>query len=177
MGPAGVELLTVAEFLKLPEPKQGHLELHHGEAVIMPPPKWRHQILQDRIASVFKRQLGNSGTVLCEMAFRPAAEHEVWQADVGYVCGGRAALTREDEYLNGAPDLVVEVLSPSNTADEIDDKRTISMANGCQSFWVINDRRKLVAVTEGGVTKHYDRFSKIVCALLPEAVSVEDILA
>lgn len=176
MSTASTDLLTVAEFLKLPEPPEGHLELHHGEVVIVPPPKWRHQILQDRIASLFKAHLGNSGTVLCEMAFRPTLEHEVWEADVGYVSGERAAQIGEDEYLNGAPDLVVEVLSPSNTADEIDDKRTISMANGCQSFWVVNDRRKLVAVTEGSVTKHYDRSSKIICALLPEAISVEDIL-
>lgn len=101
----------------------------------------------------------------------------MWIADVGYVREERAARIGGDEYLNGAPDLVVEVLSPSNTADEIDDKRTTCIANGCQSFWVVNDRRKLVAVTEDGVTKHYDRSSQIVCALLPEAIAVDEILA
>lgn len=177
MSTAGVQLLSVAEFLKLPEPKEGHLELHHGEVIVVPPPKWRHQILQRRIFKLFDRQLGNSGVVLCEMAFRPTPEHEMWIADVGYVREERAARIGGDEYLNGAPDLVVEVLSPSNTADEIDDKRTTCIANGCQSFWVVNDRRKLVAVTEDGVTKHYDRSSQIVCALLPEAIAVDEILA
>jgi Uma2 family endonuclease len=169
--------MTVAEYSKIPEPKEGHLELHHGEVVSVPPPKWRHQILQDRISTLLKAQMGGSGTVLCEMAFRPAPEYEVWQADVGYVRADRAARTSEDEYLTGAPELVVEVLSPRNTVDEIDEKRTICLDNGCLSFWVVNDRRKLVSVTEGNVTKHYGRLSKIVCTLLPEELPVEHILA
>jgi Uma2 family endonuclease len=32
-------LVTVEEFLKLPEPREGHYELHHGEVVLVPPPK------------------------------------------------------------------------------------------------------------------------------------------
>ena len=171
------ELLTVADYLNIPEPQEGHLELHHGEVVIVPPPKWRHQILQDRISTLLKAQMGDWGTVLCEMAFRPTPEFEVWQADVGCVRADRAASISEDEYLEGAPDLVVEVLSPRNTADEIDDKRTICLENGTSSFWVVNDKRKLVSVTEGNVTKHYRRFSKIVCTLLREELPVEDILA
>ena len=35
-------LLSVEEFLKLPEPQEGHIELHHGEVVVMPPPKKGH---------------------------------------------------------------------------------------------------------------------------------------
>lgn len=170
------ELLTVADYLKLPEPKEGHLELHHGEVVIVPPPKWRHQILQDRLVALLKALLSTWGTVLSEMAFRPAPEYEVWKADAGYVRLERAANVGADEYLQGAPDLVIEVLSPRNTADEIDDKRTICMENGCLSFWVVNDKRKIVSVTEGNVTKHYGRFEKIACSLLPEEISVEHIL-
>ena len=174
---AGTELVTVAGYLNIPEPKEGHLELHHGEVVIMPPPKWRHQILQDRISAMLKAQMGGWGTVLCEMAFRPTPEYEVWQADVGCVRADRAAGIGDNQYPEGAPDLVVEVLSPRNTADEIDDKRSICLDNGRQSFWVVNDKRKQVSVTEGNVTRHYGRFSRLVCGLLHEEISVEDILA
>ena len=142
---ARTQLMTVAEYSKIPEPREGHLELHHGEVVIEPPPKWRHQILQDRISTLLKTQLGDSG-VLCEMAFRPAPEYEVWQADVGYVRADRAARISEGEYLTGAPELVVEVLSPRNTVDEIDERRTICLDNGCLSFRVVNNKRKLVSV-------------------------------
>jgi Uma2 family endonuclease len=80
---ASTSLLTVAEFLKLPDPKEGHLELHHGEIVIMAPPKWRHQKLQERIAAMLRQQLGQSGAVMVELAFQPAPEFEMWIADPG----------------------------------------------------------------------------------------------
>jgi Uma2 family endonuclease len=166
--------LTVAEFLKLPDPKAGSLELHHGEVVIVPPPKWRHQKLQERIAATLRLHLNHSGTVMVEMGFQPAPEFEMWKADVGYIRMEREA--EVEDYLQGAPDLVVEVLSPSNTADEIDDRRTICMSNGCLSFWVVNDKRKTVSVTEDNFTRHYPLSSKIVSTFLPEGVFVDDLL-
>src|SRR5579863_2074036 len=90
------------------------------------------------------------------MTFRPLPEHELWRADVGFVLAERADQVGDDEYLSGAPDLVVEVLSPSNTADEMDYKRTTCLENGCSCFWVVNPKRKLVSVTEGNLTRHYD---------------------
>src|SRR5688572_23460994 len=129
-------LVTVEEFLRLPPPKEGHYELHHGEVVLVPPPKWGHQTIQDRTQMILKRAASDRGVVRMEMAFRPTPEHEVWEADVGFVRAERAASVGPDEYLSGAPDLVVEVLSPSNTVDEINDKMSICMANGCSSFWV-----------------------------------------
>jgi Uma2 family endonuclease len=169
-------LVTVAEFLKLQPPTEGHLELHHGEIVHMPPPKWRHQVLQDRIAALLKERLGDSGVVLTEMAFRADSDFEVWQADVGYVRKDRVADVDPAEYLVGAPDLVVEVLSPSNTADEIDDRRYICMSTGCKSFWVVNDRRKIVSVTEEETTKHFGPDRKMIsCALFSDEIAPSDI--
>jgi Uma2 family endonuclease len=55
----------------------------------------------------------------------------------------------------GAPELVIEVLSPSNTVHEINDKMAICMANGCRSFWTVDGKRNRVSVTKGDVTRHY----------------------
>src|SRR5579883_1910232 len=123
-------LVTVAEFLRLPDPKEGHYELRHGEVVLVPPPKWIHEETQDRIQMILKRLRGGQGRARMQMAFRPTSEYEFWRADVGYVSPERAAATEEDGYLEGAPDIVVEVLSPSNTADEINDRITVCLANG-----------------------------------------------
>jgi len=140
-------LLSVEEFLKLPEPPEGHIELHHGEVVVMAPPKRGHQRIQGRITTLLKRLVGNAGVVEMEMAFRPTHEHEVWQADVACVSVERDAATGDDEYLMGAPELVVEVLSPSNTMDEILERQGICLANGCVSFWTFDPRRQIVMVT------------------------------
>ena len=77
-------LVTVEEFLRLPNAREGHYELRHGEVVLVPPPRRPHQRDQDRIQMVLKRLLAGRGVVHMEMAFRPTPEHEVWQADVGF---------------------------------------------------------------------------------------------
>ena len=104
--------------------------------------------------------------VRVEMAFRPMPDHEVWQADVGCVSLERDNATADDEYLLGSPELVVEVLSPSNTMDEIHGKMALCMDNGCLSFWIADPKRKTVSVRESNVTKHYGLSEAISCSLL-----------
>jgi Uma2 family endonuclease len=168
-------LVTVEELQKLPLPREGHYELHHGEIVLVPPPKWGHQEIQDRIQMLLKRLIGGRGVVRMEMAFRPLPEYEVWQADVGLVQAARAGATGQDEYLMGAPDLVVEVLSPGNTMDEINDKMSVGLENGCASFWIVDPKRQRVSVTEGDVTKHYGLSAAVPCDLTSGEVQVRDI--
>ncbi len=141
----------------------------------MAPPKWGHEKLQERIREIFKRTIDDRGTVRMEMAFQPAPEYEVWRADVGVMRKGRADRTPDDEYLQGAPDLVVEVLSTGNTVDEINDKMTVCLENGCASFWVVDGKRKEISVTEGDVTRHYKETSAITSALLGGTIHLHDI--
>jgi Uma2 family endonuclease len=171
----GTGLLSVEEFLKLPDPREGHHELHHGEVVVEPPPKKGHQEVQGRLLILLMRGAGENWVVRVEMAFRPGPEHEVWQADVGCVSRERDDAAAADEYLMSAPELVVEVLSPSNTVHEINDKMSICMANGCLSFWTVDDKRKRVSVTEGDVTRHYGLPDSIFCSLFQTEVRVAEI--
>ena len=141
-------LLTVEEFLKLPEPKEGHLELHHGEAVVMPPPKKGHQKIQDRIQMLLKRLVGQKGVVRMEMAFRPTPEYEVWQADVGYVSLERDEATGDDEYLMGAPELVVEVLSPGRANERRDREVKLKLYSrrAVEEYWIADWRLRQIDV-------------------------------
>jgi Uma2 family endonuclease len=155
---------------------EGYMELHDREASHVPP-TWRYQILQDRISTLLKARMSDLGVVLCEMSFRLTSEYEVWQADVGYVRADRAARISKDDYLRGSPDLVVEVLSPWSTVGQSHYKEIMCMEHGCFSFWVVDDDRKIVSVTEGNVTKHYGPLSGIVRSYLSEDLPVGVILA
>ena len=168
-------LVTVEEFLKLPPAKEGCYELHHGEVVLVLPPKWGHCRIQDRIRMLLKRLVANKSVVHIQMAYRPTPESQVWRADVGFVIAERAQSVGEDEYLMGAPDLVVEVLSLSNTVAEINDKMSLAMANGCSSFWVVDSKRKRLSVTEGDVTRHYGVEASFSCDVVGGTVSVREI--
>jgi Uma2 family endonuclease len=124
---------------------------------------------------LLKRVAGQTWVVRMEMAFRPTPEYEVWRADVGCISRQRHAATGDDEYIMGAPDLIVEVLSPGNTVDEMNDKMSICLANGCVSFWVVDPKRKLVSVTEGNITRHYGPSDAISCSLFTGQIQVREI--
>ena len=87
-------LLTVEEFLKLRDPKEGRLELHHGEVVAVPHPKWGHQRIQDRVQTLMKPLAAGKFAVHMEMAFRPSREYEVCgqPMSVASPCNGKMPL-------------------------------------------------------------------------------------
>lgn len=140
-------LMTVEQFEALPEPTgEFYYELHHGELVKMTRPKPRHLRLQNRLVDLFRALAGGSYFVSMELVFRPLPEHEVWAADVGVVTVLRWDQAT-DEHLLGSPEIVIEVLSPSNTASEINDKEMMCLDTGCLEFWVVDPKRKLVKVS------------------------------
>jgi Uma2 family endonuclease len=50
------------------------------------------------------------------------------------------------DFLEGAPDLAVEVLSPNNTVSEIEGKITDYFANGTRLAWVVNPTQQYILV-------------------------------
>ena len=60
--------------------------------------------------------------------------------------------------MEGAPDLVIEVLSPSNTAAEMLDKRNLCLETGSREFWVVDvDHRQVEVSIPDGHTITYKR--------------------
>src|SRR5450432_392826 len=145
---ATTHLMTVEDFCKLPE-DQGPIyhELRHGKVVSVPRPKLKHSLIQSNLRELIKRSVESGGFVGIVMAFRPLPEHELWVADVAYLSAERFRLADPEGYIAGAPDLVIEVLSPSNTVPEINDKETLCLDNGAQEFWVVDPDRRLVKVS------------------------------
>lgn len=136
MATTPTRLMTFAEFEQLPEPKGGHLELHHGEVIEVALPKHGHKRRERQMRLLLEPAAGEKGVVETEVAYRPLPEHECWVADVAYTSHERWNETVDNGYLQGPPELVIEVLSPSNTATEIREKRKLCLENGSREFWV-----------------------------------------
>jgi len=139
-------LMTIEEFLTKPDPPEGHYELHHGQLILMPPRKKLHVKIQQALLDLLSPLVHGHGFITNEFPFRPTPQHEAWQADVAFVLRDRWDRDTNDYFL-GAPDLVIEVLSKSNTMDEILDRQDICLSNGSLSFWTIVPNRRLVLVT------------------------------
>ena len=149
--------LTVADLVKLPDlPNGDWYELHHGELVQMTRPKRPHSDVQHRLYDLLTPLLGGRAVVRLELPFRAKAEGEFRVADVALVRRERWDAQPDEPWFLGAPDLVIEVLSPSNTYSEIRDKQQVCLSNGCRQFWTVDLDRKTVEVArpEGGAVIH-----------------------
>jgi Uma2 family endonuclease len=72
--------------------------------------------------------------------------------DVSFVGNERlAGVENFDKFMPFAPDLAVEVVSPSDTAVEIDEKIALYFAAGSRLVWIVNPKRRTVAVYRSGV--------------------------
>jgi len=130
------KLMTFAEFEQIPDPPGGRYELYHGELVSVAFPEQPHTRAQWQIRRLLESSAADAGIVHTEMPYRPLPEYEGWRADVAYV--SKARWENIDRYLMGAPEIVIEVLSPANRASELADKSDICLANGSLQFWIVD---------------------------------------
>jgi Uma2 family endonuclease len=166
-------LMTVAEFQQLPEPEAYFHELRHGELVKVTRPKLNHVIAQKRLLSLLDAL--DAGAAFTEFGFRPRPEYELRVADVALITKSRWATIDPKDHFRGAPDLVIEVLSTSNTAAEMLDKEQICLENGCREFWIVDlERRQVKVSTPDGRTATYKSGQTIPLLFAPGKVLTVD---
>jgi Uma2 family endonuclease len=173
-------LVTVAEFERMPNPKNGsRLELHHGEVVEVPPAKPDHAEIQDRITDALRAIASADWKIRAEFTFRPKPEHEIWEADVGVMRRDRwEQALGGNQYPLGAPEMVVEVLSPSNTASEMYDRERMCLDAGCREFWVVDPKTWQIRVsTADRVWQTYGAGDQVPVSLFGGSIALDEIFA
>ena len=143
---------TYADFAALSE---GTLaQLFDGLLVMSPAPNIFHQIITHRVS----RWLGNYaeehdvGLVLEAPIDVRLGPERVLQPDIVFVAADRLGILGKQE-IEGAPDLVVEVLSPSTGAYDLTQKRRLYEEAGVREYWIVDPAEKTVevlALTDGG---------------------------
>lgn len=142
--------MTAEELLHLPDDGQRH-ELIAGELRTMTPSGGEHS----GIAALFIISLGQHvlagklGRLFAsEGGFRLATDPDtVRAADAAFVSRERIRVAgRVTGYWPGAPDLAVEIISPSDLYTEVEEKVSTWLAHGTRMVVVINPRRQTAAV-------------------------------
>jgi Uma2 family endonuclease len=134
--------MTADELLRLPDNGMRH-ELIAGELHEMPPAGGEHGFVGGsalRRLGVFLDQHPEVGGGLfaAETGFRLSRDPDTVRApDVAYVSQARLPQARVRGYPELAPDLVVEVVSPNDTAGEIQSKVDEWLRAGAQVVWVL----------------------------------------
>lgn len=81
-----------------------------------------------------------------ETGFRIATDPDTVRApDVGFVRADRVEDPKMGGFFPGAPDLAVEVLSPSDSASDVLAKVQDWLSSGCRAVWVIDPVRETVS--------------------------------
>jgi Uma2 family endonuclease len=73
-------------------------------------------------------------------------EFELRAADVAAISRTRFDAIDPDDNLHGAPELVIEVKSPSNTERQLRELAALSLNNGALEFWIVDMDKKSVTV-------------------------------
>jgi Uma2 family endonuclease len=169
-------LVTVEQFLALPEREDLQEELHAGAVVTMTRPKPWHIGLQNRIADLLK-PLAAGFYVSIELPFRPIAEYELRCADVGVVALARWNQVGDGD-LFGVPEVVVEVLSPYNTANKTREYVALCLANGCRDFLTIDRKTRTITVHRVGESAIYTAGQNVpLIALGGQTLTVDEVFA
>ena len=132
------------------EPPQGRWELIDGELVAMTPSGAEASTAGSNLdamvnAHVRRHRLGF--TFNAEGGFRPDPASETLRSpDVAFVAKDRLPKERQTGFFDGAPDLTVEVISPSETATEVEAKVRDYLAAGTKLVWLVYPDEKMVRV-------------------------------
>jgi Uma2 family endonuclease len=146
--------MTVEEFEKLELPEDHEYELFEGEVLQMTWPDARpHRELQHRLLRLIESAAGDVGTVMMEFTYRIPDRKTRRSPDVGFVTKERWAATRR--VLEGAPDLIIEILSPWNPMLRMNKLAFQSLANGCREFWIVDPESNVVQVRNGDGLHEY----------------------
>lgn len=151
------EKITAAEYEKLPEgPPQ---QLINGEIIMSPAPSFYHQRIVVKLTTIFENYVSanNLGVVNASPIDVYLKEDEVYQPDIIFISNERKKII--DMNVKGAPDLIVEVLSPSNAYYDLVHKKNIYEETGVKEYWVVDPGEKTVEVYENK-NKIFIPFSK-----------------
>jgi len=152
--PKSSRLITAEEYGNMPEEDGFRTELVRGRVIRLMFPKPRHAIVAMRISSALFEfvQDRRLGLVLAETGYH--LEHDpdtVRGPDASFVSQDRVPGSDLDAFWPGAPDLAVEVLSPSNRRSRIASKVAMYFGRGGRLVWVISPKKRTLTIHKPGV--------------------------
>jgi Uma2 family endonuclease len=125
-------------------------ELINGVAYAMSAPNVSHQRIQMRLSGEFYAFLKGKKCEVFPSPFDVRLFYEeddsddtVVQPDIVVICDPKKL---GEEGCRGAPDLVVEILSPSNTAIEMERKLLLYREAGVREYWIVDPKNKHISI-------------------------------
>jgi Uma2 family endonuclease len=138
---------TYDDWARLPDDGTRY-EVIDGELFMTPPPATPHQfsianLLNAMTSFVRPKRLG--WIVSSPIGVRLPNQPVPLEPDIVFISAARKSII-EEKYIEGVPDLVVEVLSPSNWIYDRKEKFNVYKIAGVPEYWIVDYRAKTVEV-------------------------------
>lgn len=138
---------TYADWARLPEDGWRY-EVLNGELQMAPPPNIMHQFasmsLSARMATYAESQ-GLGYVAAAPTGVQLPDQPIPVQPDILFVRQGRKGILGP-QYVEGAPDLIVEILSPSNWSYDRKEKFQLYQEAGVPEYWIVDPRTRTVEI-------------------------------
>ena len=143
------KMVDFEEFLQMDKENEHRLEYFDGEVVYLESPSVKHQQVLLNIAAEFRNYFKGKS---CEVFISPL---DVWltneekttkvkvQPDL-MVISDKAGLKKNAYY--GVPDLIIEIIAPSNESHDRVKKYSTYMEFGINEYWMVNPKLKTIEV-------------------------------
>ena len=130
--------LTYEDYCAAPDDER--YELLDGDLIMVPAPNIKHQVVSGKIYTPLSQFIENQalGTLLyapCDVLF---SDNNVVQPDLLFVSREREHLLRDGQKVQGPPDLVVEILSPSTVDRDRGKKLALYGRHGVTEYWLVD---------------------------------------
>ena len=147
---------TVKDYMSTPEGTR--YQLLDGEMILAPSPTQKHQTVLGNLAEAVRRfvQQRNLGRVWFAPLDVVLSDHDVAQPDLMFVSRERAGIVTEAN-VQGAPDVVVEILSPSTAGYDQGYKLALYAQHEVLEYWLVDPDAETVEVLvlgEQGLSLH-----------------------
>lgn len=146
MASAQEKTYTVDDIYALPDGQRA--ELIDGRMYMMAPPNFRHQKLVMELSAVIHQYIKNHGGN-CEVlpapfaVFLNADNQNYVEPDISVICNKDRL---NDKGCNGAPDWVIEIISPGTSRMDYGVKLFKYRTAGVREYWIVNPSTRAVNV-------------------------------
>lgn len=137
--------VTAVDVFKL-LPEGVYCQVIQNKIYMSPAPSIEHQLIisniQYEIISLLrKKKLGICVAAPVDVFLD---KHNAYQPDIIFISNENASIIGKDGKIHGAPDIVVEVLSPGNASDDKVKKKNVYEASGVKEYFIAEPASKTV---------------------------------
>jgi Uma2 family endonuclease len=143
---------TWADYLSTPEDTSRRYEVVDGELFVTAAPRFRHQEIAANLVRILGGLAGDHA--LGKVVPGPITVHLhdelVVEPDLIFIRSDRLTIVDPEGGVEGPPDLVVEILSPSNQSYDRNLKRKHYLENGIPELWILDADDRTIEVWKSG---------------------------